>query len=230
MRLRIRARIARPVATRREDQQRRIPDQRRSHWPRLACALIASSRTSPQISSTLSTKPFDLKTCGSVLSNFVSTKALIRPGRADITATRSARHRFLDVVRDKNHGLRRPLPDVQKLRLHQAAGLRIKRAERLVHQQDLRIEGEGAGDRGPLLHPAGQLRRIAVLEAGEPDHVDEGLRAPLAFASREAACARGHRGRWPSRSSTGTARSAGIRRRGRVPGRRQACHRSGCCR
>src|SRR6185437_1842224 len=60
----------------RQDQEGRVPDQRRFHGCRLACALIASSRTSPQISSTLSTKGFDLKTCGSVLSNRVSMTVL----------------------------------------------------------------------------------------------------------------------------------------------------------
>src|SRR5262249_55790733 len=52
-------------------------------------AFIASTRTRSQISSTLSTNILVLKQCGSVLSKRVSMIALICPGRADITATRS---------------------------------------------------------------------------------------------------------------------------------------------
>ena len=67
--------------------------------------------------------------------------------------------RLLHVVGDEDHGLRRALPDAEQLRLHQVPGLRVERAERLVHQQDARIEGERAGERGALLHAAGELRR-----------------------------------------------------------------------
>jgi hypothetical protein len=49
------------------------------------------------------------------------------------------------------------LPDAQELALHQAAGLRIERAERLVHQQNLGIESECPRDRGALLHASREL-------------------------------------------------------------------------
>src|SRR6516162_499241 len=92
----------------REQEQREVSQQRRlhatplrshggrgngrlDHDARPVCALIASMRTRFQISSTLSVKPLFLKIAGSLLSNLVSTIALMRPGRADITATRSAR-------------------------------------------------------------------------------------------------------------------------------------------
>src|SRR5262249_41963271 len=52
--------------------------------------------------------------------------------------------------------------------------------------QDLRIESERAGERSALAHPARKLRRIAVLEAAQPDQIDEGLRPLLAFLAREA--------------------------------------------
>ena len=45
--------------------------------------------------------------------------------------------------------------------------------ERLVHQQDLRLGGERARDRDALAHAAGQLGRVAVLEAVEADQLDE---------------------------------------------------------
>ena len=41
----------------------------------------------------------------------------------------------------------------QDLLVHPLAGHLVERAERLVHQQDRRLEGEGTGDRDPLLHP-----------------------------------------------------------------------------
>ncbi|HJX22670.1 MAG TPA: hypothetical protein VJ454_16865, partial [Steroidobacteraceae bacterium] len=85
----------------------------------------------------------------------------------------------------EDHGLGRALPDAEQFGLHQAAGLGVERAERLVHQQDFRIEGERACDRGALLHAAGQLRGVTVLETGKPDKIDEGLRALLALGARQ---------------------------------------------
>src|SRR5215470_1536406 len=95
-------------------------------------------------------------------------------------------HCLAHVVGDENYGLGRAPPDAEQLVLHQAAGLRIERAERLVHQQDRRIERKRACDGGALLHAARELRRIAVLEALEADQLDEGLRALLALGARHA--------------------------------------------
>src|SRR5215470_14086763 len=95
-------------------------------------------------------------------------------------------HRLAHVVSDKDHGLGGAPPDAEQLVLHQAAGLRIERAERLVHEQDRRIEGERARDRGALLHAARELGWIAVLEALEADELNEGLRALLALGARHA--------------------------------------------
>jgi hypothetical protein len=52
---------------------------------------MASSRTSCQISSNVSTNGLALKTSGSFLSKRAPTLALMRPGCADVTVTRSAR-------------------------------------------------------------------------------------------------------------------------------------------
>ena len=41
-------------------------------------------------------------------------------------------------------------------------GLRVDRGERLVHQQDPRLEGQRPGDGDPLLHAAGQLPRVGA--------------------------------------------------------------------
>ncbi len=111
--------------------------------------------------------------------------------------------------------------------LHQAAGLRVERPERLVHQQDARVDRQRAGDRGALLHAAGQLRRVAVLKPGETDQIDE-IAVPATSGCRAAGPAfQDRRERFASPSSTGTARNAETRCRGRGRARRPAGPRPG---
>src|SRR3954471_6046350 len=82
---------------------------------------------------------------------------------------------------------RRPaLPDGVELALHEATRLRIERAERFVHQQHLRIHRQRARERRALLHAAGELRRVALLEALEAHHLDIALRAALLLLARQA--------------------------------------------
>jgi hypothetical protein len=69
----------------------RLRQPNNQHHARVSCALMASMRTRFHSSSTLSTKALALRMSGASLSNLVSTMALMRPGLADITATRSAR-------------------------------------------------------------------------------------------------------------------------------------------
>ena len=52
-----------------------------------------------------------------------------------------------------------------QLDLQVLAQARVERAERLVEQQHARREDEGAGERDALLLAAGELRRLAALEA-----------------------------------------------------------------
>ena len=66
-------------------------------------------------------------------------------------------------------------PQLEQLVLHQLARLDVERGERLVHQQDLRIEDQHLRQRHALAHAARELVRIAVLEAREAD-----ARQPLA--------------------------------------------------
>jgi hypothetical protein len=54
----------------------------------------------------------------------------------------------------------------QELLLHEVAGLRIKRSERLIHQEDLRVHGIGSRDSHTLAHPARERLRQGVLEVG----------------------------------------------------------------
>lgn len=62
--------------------------------------------------------------------------------------------RLFDVMGDEEAGLFFTLPRFQQLGLELGTGLSIQRAERLVHQQDFRIGGVGAGDCDALLHAA----------------------------------------------------------------------------
>ena len=62
----------------------------------------------------------------------------------------------------------------------------VERAERLVHQKQRRIEGERAGDRGALLHAAGELPGKFALEAGQIDQREVALDALVALGRRHA--------------------------------------------
>src|SRR5438477_2941993 len=82
------------------------------------------------------------------------------------------RDRLLEVVRDEDDRRRACRPQVEQLVLHQRPGLDIERAEGLVHQQDARRVDQALRKRDPLAHSAGQLIRIAVLEACQADARD----------------------------------------------------------
>src|SRR5258708_5009776 len=68
--------------------------------------------------------------------------------------------RLLHVVRHEHDGLAALAMDARDLRLQRVAGDRIERAERLVHEQDIGIRRERAGDADPLLLTDQALRRI----------------------------------------------------------------------
>ena len=68
--------------------------------------------------------------------------------------------------------LRSTLAQPQQVLLELAAGLLVDGRERLVHQQHVGIDGERAGEADALAHAAGELVRIALLEAGEADLAD----------------------------------------------------------
>ena len=78
------------------------------------------------------------------------------------------------------------LPDAQELEIHLLARERVERAERLVHQDELRIVDERARDRGALLHAAGELVGIFFLGTAR----DRRARAGRARGSRLAASGR----------------------------------------
>ena len=72
-----------------------------------------------------------------------------------------------------------------QLLLHQLAGLRVERGERLVHQQHFRVHDQRAREVHALLHAAGEFVRIVMLETREADEFDEIARA-RSLASRVA--------------------------------------------
>ena len=68
-------------------------------------------------------------------------------------------------------------PDAQQFVVHALARHLVERAERLVHQHDLRLECQRAGDADALLHPAGKLPGILVLEFAQFDQLEHGAGA-----------------------------------------------------
>ena len=100
--------------------------------------------------------------------------------------------RLIHVVRDHERGLPRVRHQAQHLVLQGAAGQRVERAERLVHEQQLRPDGERAGDADALLHAARQLRRLAVGRVAEAHEVEHAARVLGHLGARPGAVARAH--------------------------------------
>ena len=92
---------------------------------------------------------------------------------------------LVDVVGDEHHRPSLAIPRIEQLILHLNAGQRVERAERLVHQQNGRVDRIGAGDGATLLHAAGEHLGQGVGEVGKTDEIDEALRgrAPLGRAT-----------------------------------------------
>ena len=95
-------------------------------------------------------------------------------------------HRLLDRVGDQHDGLAVALPDPHQLDIHVVARHRIERAERLVQQQDRRVEHERAADRGAPLHAAGELPGIVMREGREAAHLEQVERALAVLLARQA--------------------------------------------
>ena len=80
--------------------------------------------------------------------------------------------RFALVVRHIDDGDAEHLVDLLQLDLHMLAQLLVERAERLVHQNEGRLEDERAGERDALLLAARELGRLAILELLQPHHFE----------------------------------------------------------
>ena len=76
---------------------------------------------------------------------------------------------------DEGDGLADGALDLQELVLEAVARDRVDGAERLVHEHDGRVGGQGPGDADTLLLAAGELARVAVAERRglEPDEVEQ---------------------------------------------------------
>ena len=70
---------------------------------------------------------------------------------------------------DEQDGLLQLLLQGEQLVLQVGPDQRIERRERLVHQQDVGVGGEGAGEADTLLHAAGELVGELVAPLREPD-------------------------------------------------------------
>src|SRR5256885_7052414 len=99
---------------------------------------------------------------------------------------RREEERLVQAMGHEDHGLARPAPDVEEPLAHEHARLLVEGAERLVHQEDLRVDGERAADRDALLHAPGELAGVLLREALEAERREE-LRRDRAPARRRRA-------------------------------------------
>src|SRR5205823_5101940 len=79
--------------------------------------------------------------------------------------------RFVLVVRDVDERHPEALLERAELPPQRLAQLRVEVRERLVEEQDLRLDDERARHGDALLLSARQLIRLPVAEAGEPDEL-----------------------------------------------------------
>ena len=84
-------------------------------------------------------------------------------------------NRLVQIVGDEDGGLVQLGRKGHELLLELAPDQRVEGRERLVHQQDLGVRGERTGEPDPLLHPARQLAREAVLVSVEVDEAEAAL-------------------------------------------------------
>ena len=135
----------------------------------------------------------------------------IRPGREDSRTTRWASRtasRTLCVTNRTDSARLRPDPG--QLVVQHVPGDGVERGERLVHQQQLAVLGERAGQRHALPHAAGQLVHPLAVRALQPHQrraARSASRAALRLAAPRAA-AGPVRCSCP-RSATGTGRAPG---------------------
>ena len=78
-------------------------------------------------------------------------------------------------------------PEALELVVEEVAGHGVEGAERLVHEQDLGLLGEGAGEGDPLAHAAGQLVRALGGEAVEVHGAQQRLGPLPALLAADAA-------------------------------------------
>ena len=72
---------------------------------------------------------------------------------------------------------------------HFHAQLGVQIGQRLVHQQHLRLDDDGAGERHALLLAAGEIRRHTILQMVDPDDLEDVVDLALYFILRQLAVA-----------------------------------------
>ena len=95
--------------------------------------------------------------------------------------------RLLLVVRDQQEGDADAALQGLEFDAHLLAQLGIERGQRLVEQQHVGLEDQGAGERDALPFAAGKLRGTAVLLAGEADEFEHVADAAVDVAWRRGA-------------------------------------------
>jgi hypothetical protein len=76
---------------------------------------------------------------------------------------------IVDTMRDKQAGLLELSRDLQKISPQRFGSYVVELAERLVEENDLRIDRQGAGKRNALSHASRQFMDIFVFRAAQPD-------------------------------------------------------------
>ena len=80
--------------------------------------------------------------------------------------------RLVERVGNQQHGRAGAPPQPQHLVSHQKARLGVERAERLVEQNETRLQHQRPGNADALAHATGKLRRIGASEILEPHEGD----------------------------------------------------------
>src|SRR5882762_9860729 len=99
---------------------------------------------------------------------------------------RRQEQRLVQAVGHEDDGLARAPPYVEQPLAHEHARLLVEGAERLVHQEDPRVDGQRAPDGHALLHPTRELARVALPEAAQPQRAEQLGGRPAPALGRDA--------------------------------------------
>src|SRR3954454_7879804 len=94
-------------------------------------------------------------------------------------------NRLFHVMRNKENCTRGFIPDLQQKLLHVTAGLGIKRAERLIHEDYRGAQRESASDGDALLHPTGKRFRVYVGKLTQTDGLQKAVDRLFALGFRD---------------------------------------------
>src|SRR3989442_2276569 len=100
-------------------------------------------------------------------------RRLLERARAEDRAAVGHRHRLGLVVGHVHQGDADLAVDALELDLHLLAQVLVQCSERLVEQEDVRVEDEATCERDALLLAAGELARMLVGEPAQPDQVED---------------------------------------------------------